>query len=338
MELLTADYFPASQRFSKIAPSALNKPFESQLLEYIEFTRMEGLLQDLVVAAQERRPRSDALAQLAGERGLTLTGPRLDNPTGQPLEALIAANAKFIHPTPFIERLANLAGQVCWIDIPDGGGTGFLVANDLVLTNQHVVAPLLDNAVSPADVRCWFDHKEPVAGSFAAKPTRREVPLKVDAWLVDKRPPSPFDFNPALGDAAPGEVDSALIRLAVAIGEMPLGGPSSDPASSPRGFIDVSQAAPAVAAGNQVFLLQHPKGEPLQMAIGTIKEFNGNGTRVRYDANSKNGSSGGPCLNADLQLVALHHAHDLATPPQWNQGIPFGVIQKVWADDGVAVA
>ena len=79
-----------------------------------------------------------------------------------------------------------------------------------------------------------------------------------------------------------------------------------------------------------MFLLQHPKGEPLQLTVGTVTGFNSAGTRVRYDANSKDGSSGSPCFDADLQLVALHHAHDPDSPPKWNQAIPFSVIKKTW--------
>ena len=62
--------------------------------------------------------------------------------------------------------------------------------------------------------------------------------------------------------------------------------------------------------------------------IGSVDKFNAGGTRMRHTANSKKGSSGSPCLNANLQLVALHHAHDPAYPPQWNQAVPFGLIRS----------
>jgi hypothetical protein len=84
-----------------------------------------------------------------------------------------------------------------------------------------------------------------------------------------------------------------------------------------------------------VFLLQHPEGEPLQLTIGTVTAFNGAATRVRYDANSKDGSSGSPCFDADLRLVALHHAHDPHYPPAWNQAVPIGMVHQVWEKHGV---
>jgi len=60
----------------------------------------------------------------------------------------------------------------------------------------------------------------------------------------------------------------------------------------------------------------------LQLTVGTIKEFNAACTRVRYDANSKAGSSGSPCFDGDLRLVALHHAHDPANTTTMEPGNP----------------
>ena len=100
-----------------------------------------------------------------------------------------------------------------------------------------------------------------------------------------------------------------------------------DPGAELRKWITASSPPPPLAVGNQVFLLQHPEGKPLRLTIGTVTEFNEAGTRVRYDANSLGGASGSPLFDADLQLVALHHAHDLARPPRWNEAIPLGVIQ-----------
>jgi hypothetical protein len=336
LELLTTDYFfPAT--FSRISPPGFGKTFNDRLQELINQARMNDWLVDLVATARERRPKNTAIAGIAGDLGLTISGPRVDNPTGRPLEELIQANARFINPAIFHERLPALEGQVCRIDIPGGGGTGFLVGHDLVLTNQHVIDRVTRGQARWQDVRCRFDYRQPIDGSTLERKKPTEVGL-AQQWLVDSRPPSEYDWNPTLGEAEPEEVDSALIRLADPIGDLPLGGASADPDAEPRRWITAAAEPPPMTAGNQVFLLQHPEGEPLQLAIGTVTEFNATGTRVRYDANSKDGSSGSPCLDADLQLVALHHAHDPAYPPDWNQAIPLAAIQKVWRDHGVVIA
>jgi hypothetical protein len=335
IELLTSDYFhPAS--FARISSPGAGKTFEFRLYELIQQARMEDWLLDLVAAARERRPGSAEIAKIAEELGLTITGPRVDNPTGLPLEALIREKARFINPATFYERLPALEGQVCWIDIPGGGGTGFLVGPDLVLTNQHVVAPIAVRTVRAQDVRCVFDYREPADGPALTRKKPTEAALAAP-WHVGSWPPSRFDWDPTLGDAAPGEIDAALIRLADRVGDLPLGGASGDPTAPARGWIPLKEQPPPLVAGEQVFLLQHPKGGVLRLTIGSVTEFNATGTRVRYDANSRDGSSGAPCFDADLRLVALHHAHDPAYPPAWNQAVPLAVLQKVWQDEGVVL-
>ncbi len=337
IELLTGDFFPPPDRFSKIAAPGINKTFQFRLFELIEVARMNDWLLDLVAAAHERRPKNPELSAIAEELGLSSAGPRLDNPTGKPFEEIIQENARFINPEILRTRLPLLEGQVCWIDIPGGGGTGFLVGPDLVLTNDHVIQRLRTGQARWQDVKCRFDYKQAIDGTTLDRKKQIEVGLDATGPLVNSRPPSRYDWDPALGDSQPEEIDCALLRLADDVGNTPVGGGMGDVQAERRGWIDANSVASPLAAGNQVFLLQHPKGEPLQLSIGTVKEFNASGTRVRYDANSKDGSSGSPCLNVDLQLVALHHARDPAYPPKWNQAIPFGCVQQVFKKYGVIV-
>jgi hypothetical protein len=335
IEMLTSDYFGPTYAFSKLTSE--NGMFEFRIFELIEQARLNDLLLDLVAAARERRPKNKELANIAEDLGLTMTGPRLLNPTGKPLEELIQANARFITPALFRERLAQLEGQVCWIDIPGSGGTGFLVGPDLVVTNHHVIERVKTNQTSWRDVTCRFDYRQAADGSDLTTKKKVEVKRHSENWLVHSNPPSQFDWDPTLGDAAIDETDCALIRLAERIGEIPVGGDTLDTEAPLRQWISANSAVSSLTAGNQVFLLQHPKGEPLQLAVGTVKQFNARGTRVRYDANSKDGSSGSPCFDADLNLVALHHSHDPAYPPQWNQAIPFSWIQKVWREKQISL-
>ena len=335
LEMLTSDYFGPLHTFSRLTSE--NAMFEFRVHELIEQARLNDWVLDLVAAARERRPKNKELEQIAEDLGLTISGPRLLNTTGKPLEELIQANAKFITMADFNDKLSELQGQVCWVDIPGGGGTGFLVGPDLVVTNQHVIERIKKNLARWQDVKCRFDYRRADDGSELAIKKRIEVKLHPVKWLEHDRPPSHFDLDPTLGDAATDETDCALIRLAEKIGDLPVGGDTLDPEAPLRSWIKANTDVPPVTAGNQVFILQHPKGDPLQLTVGTIKEFNARGTRVRYDANSKEGSSGSPCFDADLKLVALHHAHDPAYPPRWNQAIPFSWIQKVWSEQGISL-
>jgi len=327
-DLLLQDYF--GFQFGKLSPPGFNKTSAFRIQEVINRARQEDWVLDLAAAARERRPKSKLVAAIAGELGLTISGARLINTSGSSLEALVNANAKFIKLAAFLEKLGQLQSQVCWIKVPGGGGTGFLVGPDLVLTNYHVMQPVFDKTVSAADVVCQFDYLEAVDGPKLTAKKGTEVKLHPEGWNVDEQRTSDYDVDPDLGDPVADESDYALVRLGDDIGNQPVGGPTADANAPNRSWISVPPVVPALAGGNVLFLLQHPKGEPLQLTVGSVKKFNAAGTRVRYDANSKKGSSGSPCFDADLQLVALHNAGDPNDPPQWNQAIPFGLIRQNW--------
>ena len=61
--------------------------------------------------------------------------------------------------------------------------------------------------------------------------------------------------------------------------------------------------------------------------------LNENGTRLKYKVNTEGGSSGAPCFNTTLDLLALHHSgdpnFDPAHKPQYNEGIPIDAIVKL---------
>lgn len=338
LEMLTSDYFHP-ETFTKIAPAGLGMTFEYRLFQFVDWARMNDYLPDVLSALRERRPRNAEFAALAQDLGLTVSGgPRLDNPTGRALEEIIQEQARFLDPGTVVERLGVLEGQVCQLVIPGGGGTGFLVGPDLVLTNQHVVRRIEDNLVRAADVRAVFDYRAVTGGTGLQHKKPVSVQL-ADPWRVGSWGPSEFDAEPGKGDAGSGEVDAALIRLAEPIGDLPRGGAGGDPDAARRGWVDAASPPPAVSAGNQVFLLQHPRKDPLRLSIGRVTAFNAPGTRMRYDANSRDGSSGSPCFDVDLQLVALHHARDTqGFPPAWNQAVPIELVQQVLAKEGLVLS
>jgi hypothetical protein len=333
MDMFTNEYF--GFRFFDEIPGGPQVNYEYQVFKLIEHFTQRDILPDLVAAARERRPKNRAIADIAEILGLTVTGPRFDTLPGQParpLEEIVQRNAKFIDPAIFRERLGPLEGQVCWLAFPGGrGGTAFLVGPDLILTNHHVVDPLIQSPGLASQVLARFDYKQTVAGKPITAKQVTEVRLAAnDQWWVDGSPPSKKDWDAALGDAGVDELDFTLLRLATRVGDDPVGGASNDPDVVSRGWIEAMAAGVAPEIGEQVFLLQHPKGEPLRLSVGTITAYNGNKTRVRYDANSRDGSSGSPCFNADLQLCALHHAHDTQKPPRWNQAVPIAAIVGRW--------
>jgi hypothetical protein len=84
-------------------------------------------------------------------------------------------------------------------------------------------------------------------------------------------------------------------------------------------------------------IVQHPRGDPLKLALDmdSILGVNANATRVRYRTNTEGGSSGSPCFDATWRLIALHHYGDPAfNHPKFNQGIPVSSIRKLLQERG----
>ena len=332
MVIFLLEYFDVG--FFAVAPQDLQADHVFQVNRVIQYFKNRDELIDLVAAARARRPKNAAIATIAEKLGVTVTGPRYDTAPSEnpkPLEEIVNRNAKLINPATFRERLGALEGQVCWIGIPGGGGgTGFLVGPDLVVSNYHVMKKVKENPGLAPGVKLTFDFKQTTDGQAVLRRKVVECFLAATDWWVDGQPPSSMDWDAELGDAGMEELDYVLLRLSSPIGDIPVGGDTVDPAAQPRGWIDPSKIGMAPNVGEQIFLLQHPEGEPLRLSVGTIIEYSGNRSRIRYNANSKDGSSGSPCFNADLQLVALHHAHDTQRPPRWNQAVPLEAISTHW--------
>jgi hypothetical protein len=150
----------------------------------------------------------------------------------------------------------------------------------------------------------------------------REFRLAAD-WLYDF---SPYNAQEAAGqeDALPtaGELDFALLRLAEAPGSQPVSEKTDD--ASPRSWVEISGRTYDFPQGSPLFIVQHPSGGPLKLALDTqaILGLNSNGTRVRYRTNTAAGSSGSPCFNSEWELVALHHSGIV----KYNEGVPVALI------------
>lgn len=195
--------------------------------------------------------------------------------------------------------------RVCKVEVEleDGrtsSGTGFLIGPQAVLTNWHVVEPVLKGAESPPagsekKLRLVFDYhrmrgeeKCELAQSWLIGSSRTH-PLErpTEEVLAEDADPRGFDSH----------LDFAVLRTARPIGRE-RGYYSLDPELKP--CLEIP--------GSQLVLFQHPGGTTMQVAVGagTALWPDGVGTRLRHTANSTPGSSGGLLLNSSFKPVALH--------------------------------
>jgi endonuclease G, mitochondrial len=188
----------------------------------------------------------------------------------------------------FLSRGLKAADAVCRIRIPgDGGGwsaTGFLVAPNLMVTNNHVIA----SATEASQTECEFGYEHDQEG-------------------VLKRP---AQFNLAPHEIFFTDVEHDVTFVAVAPyseGGVPL---------QRYGYLPLIPLSGKALNGEWITLIQHPNGQPKQIAVRSCqivelvqeKVPGVDLTKViHYTTDTEPGSSGAPALNDQWQVVALHH-------------------------------
>jgi Effector-associated domain 1/Trypsin-like peptidase domain len=322
------------KRLENIVSLRLN--YQTVAFKLIKAADAEGWVPRLIAAACDARPGNAVLRELAAEVGLSGVPRGIDEAlAGARLERTILEAIPFMDASTWHARLGELLTQVCRVEVPAGvrsaAGTGFLVDPDLVLTNYHVIEVLHQNMGNPRDTVLRFDYQRLPDGTTVNRGTEFRL---ASEWLVAWRPPSKVDDMIDPGDRlpAPDELDFALLRVNGAPGAQPIGRAEGLSQAPDRGWIPLDQAGQdGFDAGYPLFILQYPEDAPIKFMPGQSDGLNANGTRLRHQVNTKRGSSGSPCLNARLELVALHHAgdpnYDPSRRPAWNAAVPIAAIR-----------
>jgi hypothetical protein len=303
--------------YAQYAPA--HTGYRAALYEVLIGARGEGWLVDLITAALQDRPRNPKLLTLDRTADLS----RIPEVA---LEAIVRHEGQFQDLYPWLNRLAGLAACICRIESPvnQAVGTGWLVGDDLVLTNWHVVKGVIGEKEKEKNVAFRFD--------YAADAQRIQAGTVYEAaadLIVASSAPGQKELGKGEAEPKANELDFALLRMRTSAAVS--GGPSRTPVRLDR--------AGNLAPGGIVFVLQHPNGAPVKLAAGVAKGKNPNGTRLYHDANTQPGSSGSMCLNAKLEVVGLHNAGDtlydgvLGTPNQ-NQAVPIGPIFQMLSATG----
>ncbi len=191
-----------------------------------------------------------------------------------------------------LRRMVDAAPAVCLLRTANGFGeffgTGFRIAKNLILTNEHVLFPEKRIAT-----RVFADFLFDIDGSGASL---NMISLQGDAATI-------------VGDR---DDDWAVIKVAGMATTWPT--------------IDLS-AAPAPQAGDLAYILQHPGGHRKRLGFvrNTISDVTDR--VVHYLTDTEPGSSGAPVFDAQGRCIALHHAGGepqevLGKPPvSKNEGI-----------------
>lgn len=162
-----------------------------------------------------------------------------------------------------------------------GVGTGFLISSRLLMTNNHVIR----NDLIAAHCSIEFDYVRRFDGRFGATQLFRLLPEEFFLTSVTHD-----DLN----------LDYTIVAVEpVNLQGQKLAGRGSVPLVSTLGDLTVLEWAN---------IIQHPGGEPQQVALRDNKVVKSLDHFIHYEADTQPGSSGSPVFNDQWQLVALHHS------------------------------
>lgn len=173
-----------------------------------------------------------------------------------------------------------------------GYGTGFMVSPRLMLTNNHV----LQNATEASQSRVEFNYENGLGGNMKTSIFARLAPEML--FLTDR------------------DLDYTLVAL----------NPESEPAA--HGWLPLIEEQGKVMVGEWVNIIQHPNGEPKQLALRENLVVDELERFLHYRTDTAPGSSGSPVFNDQWEVVALHHS---GVPERDAQGRILTVDNQLWA-------
>ncbi len=158
-----------------------------------------------------------------------------------------------------------------------GYGTGVLIGDGVLLTNNHVLpnSDVAGASYAEAHYERSLEGSESPAQAFALQPDK--------LWYTCK----PLDFT-VVGIAETDRAGSARLD---ALGWVPLVG-----------------TVGKVLEGEWLTIVQHPRGERKQLCIRENQLLKCQADVLWYSTDTLGGSSGSPVFNNDWLMVALHHS------------------------------
>lgn len=220
-------------------------------------------------------------------------------------EALVANKLKNIN---WLAKGVKYAKSVCKIEVRNkktkegvktAVGTGFLLSNKILMTNNHVIA----NEDDARNSILYFNYEEDING-------KKEVPvtykLEVDALFWTN---TQYDFT--------------IVKVK----------DEKDVPLSNWGYLDIEldQYADEPSAKNHVTIIQHPRGGYKQIALNENQITEVESPYLLYRTDTEQGSSGSPVFNDNWKVIGLHHASvpiedGLGVKMYHNRGILMSVI------------
>jgi endonuclease G, mitochondrial len=236
-------------------------------------TNPDRAVERVQVVAKVNATTAAKIVAYENPAALGLTGESL-----RKAEAIQGSTADYIG-VAWLEAGRIASNAVARIIFRDGRalGTGFLVSERLLLTNNHVITSR--DLATGLLVEFRYELR---LGETAPAPIRFE--LDPNAFFeTDER----------------DDLDFTLIAL----------GRQLTPGANLADFgcCPISASSAKHSVGEPVTIVQHPDGDYKQVVLRENRIVHRGGTVLHYIADTEGGSSGSPVFNDAWQVVALHH-------------------------------
>nr|MBA2391461.1 hypothetical protein [Ktedonobacteraceae bacterium] len=199
--LAIRDAFNDRQKFKEFLFTQLNRQldditpreaFPTEIYNVVTAADDEDWTEEFLKSARLWRPTNTKLLIFAQQFGLAPKLPS-ESEIKSTLERMVRPNNKSVDAAVWAEKLLQIVGQICRIEVRDGGetsfGTGFLLGPDVIMTNYHVVEGVIKGSIAAKNVSILFDFKKTANTSLPGIPYY----LAENHWRIDHSEYSPLD-------------------------------------------------------------------------------------------------------------------------------------------------
>ncbi|MEN8174154.1 MAG: serine protease [Pseudomonadota bacterium] len=201
----------------------------------------------------------------------------------------------------WLESAIHAARSVARVKLAAGSATGFLIAPDILMTNNHV----FEDGNDARHARIQFNYRLTADGDLAPR----------DEWECD--PDDLFKTNAAL--------DYSIVRMKLKDGKPP---------GDTWGFLNLRHGV-TVNPNQRVNIIQHPQGRFQEIVFRDNQVKDVRDTHIQYLTDTDYGTSGSPVFDDWFNVVALHNQRvpDPNDPHRWYRNHGFRV-EAILADAG----
>jgi V8-like Glu-specific endopeptidase len=251
----------------------------------LDYARLDSNFVDAIIdvaIGEQPQAKKELLAKAKDHMLLNVRGTDITKDVdwkrplnSEQLEKIIGKQSTLL-PVSFLELGLERAKAVARMDLGERGlGSGFLIGDDLLLTNNHV----LEDKTQAKAAKAQFNYQQTKSGLNAS-------------W-------DEYDLDPDGLFKTSKDDDWTAVKVKPKQGKL---------AGEKWGSLKLSEQDPKV--DDFTIIIQHPNGGPKQIALyhNVIAFIDSTKRVVQYLTDTEPGSSGSPVFDTHWNAIALHHS------------------------------